>query len=185
MDIFEDYYDPSKALSGVNKEQGKELSDLVKQVQRLDKDIEAQEEKLKALKHQKNKITHDLMPDMMSDMGIEKLEVDGCIVSTKEIVSGQIPVGNKDLCFEWLRENNLEDVIKNEVAVAFSKGQDNSATELRHMLDGLGMNYTSKTYIHPSTYKAFIRECVTKGIGIDLNLFGAYISSVAQVKRKV
>ena len=50
MDIFEDMFDESGALSSVNTETGKTLSSLVKQLRSVEMQIEDAESHLKTLK---------------------------------------------------------------------------------------------------------------------------------------
>ena len=42
----------------------------------------------------------------------------------------------------------------------------------------------TKTHVHPSTLKAFVKERITDGKPIDLDMFGAFISNAAQIRRK-
>ena len=89
-DIFDDMFDTSQALAGVDAEVGKNLSEMVKQVTQLDKKINDWEEHLKILKEQRKRITHDRIPSLMDEMGVEKSpspeKPKGCIVFPYESV---------------------------------------------------------------------------------------------------
>jgi hypothetical protein len=110
--------------------------------------------------------------------------VDGLTVSRKMMVHASIPVDRKDEAFAWLREHNLDDIIKNDVTVSFGKGEDNIAGDVVGFLQERGFDPSTKTYVHPSTLKAFVKERVTDGKPIDLDLFGAFIANAAEIKRK-
>ena len=183
-DIFDDMFDTSQALAGVDAEVGKNLSEMVKQVTQLDKEINDWEEHLKILKEQRKRITHDRIPSLMDEMGVEKIEVEGASVACKPVVHASIPVPRKEEAFNWLRENGLDDIIKNDVVVTFGKGEDNIAGNLVGQLQEKGFDPRTKTHIHPSTLKAFVKERVTAGKHIDLDMFGAFVSSAAEIKRK-
>ena len=183
-DIFDDIFDTSQALAGVDAEVGKSLSQLVKQVTQLDKKIDDWEGQIKILKDQRKRITHDRIPGLMDEMGVEKIEVEGASVSCKPVVHASIPVPRKEEAFNWLRENGLDDIIKNDVVVTFGKGEDNIAGNLVGQLQEKGFDPRTKTHIHASTLKAFVKERVTAGKHIDLDMFGAFVQTAAEIKRK-
>jgi len=120
----------------------------------------------------------------MDEMGVERLDVDGLTVERKMIISASIPKDRKDEALSWLRENGLDDIIKNDVTCSFGKGQDNSAKNVIAILQDAGFDPATKTHVHPSTLKAFVKERVTDGKPIDLDMFGAFISNAAQLRRK-
>ena len=184
-DIFDDIFDTSQALAGVDAEVGKSLSQLVKQVTQLDKKIDDWEGQIKILKDQRKRITHDRIPGLMDEMGVEKIEVEGASVSCKPVVHASIPVPRKEEAFAWLRENGLDGIIKNDVVVTFGKGEDNIAGNLVGQLQEKGFDPRTKTHIHASTLKAFVKERVTAGKHIDLDMFGAFVQTAAEIKRKV
>ena len=76
------------------------------------------------------------------------------------------------------------DIIKNDITVSFGKGEDNLAGDAVGVLRERGFDPKTKTHVHPSTLKAFVKERITDGKPIDLDLFGAFISNTAVIKRK-
>ena len=122
-DIFEDYFDEGDALSQINTGTGQQLSDLVRKLRSVEKDIEDAEQHLKALKQEKHKLSVENIPVLMDEMGMERIDVDGVTVSRKMIVHASIPVDRKEEAFAWLRENGLDDIIKNDVTCSFGKGE--------------------------------------------------------------
>ena len=183
-DIFEDYFDEGDALSQINTGTGQQLSDLVRKLRSVEKDIEDAEQHLKALKQEKHKLSVENIPVLMDEMGMERIDVDGVTVSRKMIVHASIPVDRKEEAFAWLRENGLDDIIKNDVTCSFGKGEDNVAGDVVGLLQERGFDPTTKTHVHPSTLKAFVKERVTDGKPIDLDMFGAYINNAAEIRRK-
>ncbi len=183
-DIFEDYFDEGEALSQINTGTGQQLSDLVRKLRSVEKDIEDAEQHLKALKQEKHKLSVENIPVLMDEMGMERIDVDGVTVSRKMIVHASIPVDRKEEAFAWLRENGLDDIIKNDVTCSFGKGEDNVAGDVVGLLQERGFDPKTKTHVHPSTLKAFVKERVTDGKPIDLDMFGAYINNAAEIRRK-
>ena len=183
-DIFEDLFDESTALSSVDTGTGKQLSQLVRSLRNVEQQIEDAESHIKSLKQEKHRLSVENIPALMDEMGVERLDVDGLTVERKMIVSASIPKDRKDEAFSWLRENGLDDIIKNDVTCSFGKGQDNSAKNVIAILQDAGFDPATKTHVHPSTLKAFVKERVTDGKPIDLDMFGAFISNAAQLRRK-
>jgi hypothetical protein len=120
----------------------------------------------------------------MDEMGVERLDVDGLTVERRMVVSASIPVDRRDEAYTWLRENHLDDIIKNDVVLSFGKGQDNQAGDVVGLLKDRGFDPSTKTHVHPSTLKAFVKERITDGKPIDLDMFGAFVNNTAQIKRK-
>jgi hypothetical protein len=184
-DIFEDIIDEADALSSVDTGTGKQLSSLVRNLRNVEQQIEDAEEQLKALKQEKHKLSVENIPALMDEMGVERLDVDGVTVERKMIVSASIPAARKEEAFAWLRINGLDDIIKNDVTCSFGKGEDNVAGDVVGLLQERGFDPKTKTHVHPSTLKAFVKERITDGKPIDLDMFGAFISNAAQIRRKV
>ena len=183
-DIFEDLFDESTTLSSVDTGTGKQLSQLVRSLRNVEQQIEDAENHIKSLKQEKHRLSVENIPALMDEMGVERLDVDGLTVERKMIISASIPKDRKDEALSWLRENGLDDIIKNDVTCSFGKGQDNSAKNVIAILQDAGFDPATKTHVHPSTLKAFVKERVTDGKPIDLDMFGAFISNAAQLRRK-
>ena len=183
-DIFDDLFDEADALSSVDTSEAKNLSTLVRELRDVDRSIEDLEGTLKTLKDQRQKLTMERIPLLMDEMGMSRVDVDGVTVFRKMIVSASISEKNKEAAFGWLRENGLDDIIKNDVTVSFGKGQDNQAKNAVGILQEQGFDPEIKTHIHPMTLKAFVKERVEESKPIDLDMFGAFIVNAAEIRRK-
>jgi hypothetical protein len=157
---------------------------LVRTLRGVEDQIVDAEAHLKSLKQEKHKLSVENIPALMDEMGVERLDVDGLTVERRMVVSASIPVDRREEAYDWLRANKLDDIIKNDVILSFGKGQDNVAGDVVGLLQDRGFEPSTKTHVHPSTLKAFVRERVTDGKSIDLDMFGAFITNTAQIKRK-
>ena len=184
MDIFEDLIDEGDKFASVDTGTGKQLSDLVRKLRSVEEDIEDAEQNLKALKAEKHRLSVENIPGLMDEMGVDRLDVDGVSVSRKMIVHASIPRDRKEEAFAWLRENGLDDIIKNDVTCSFGKGEDNVAGDVVGILQEKGFDPKTKTHVHPSTLKAFVKERIVDGKPIDLDMFGAFIANAAEIRRK-
>ena len=180
--IFDEMFDDT-TLDKVQKGDMKTLSSLVKDLDQLTIDINEKEEELKSLKLQKHKMSTEQIPAMMDEMGVQRLDVENLSVSLKPLINASIPQTRRDEAYQWLRDNGLDDIIKNDVIMSFGKGEDNMAGDIMYELEQRGMHPEKKTHIHSMTLKAFIRERVEKGLPIDLDLFGAFVARTADIKR--
>lgn len=183
-DIFEDIFSEADALNKVEGANTKKLSDSVRLLRSVEGQITDTEDHLKALKAEKQRLSTDIIPSMMNEMGVERLDVDGVTVAQKTIVSASIPADRKDEAFLWLRNEGLDAIIKNDVLLSFGKGQDNEAGNCVETLREHGFDPVTKTHVHPMTLKAFVKERVENGKPIDLDMFGAYINNIAEIRRK-
>ena len=183
-DIFEDMFDEGQALADVTVGTGKDLSNLVRKLRNVEDQIDDAEVHLKSLKAEKHKLSVENIPALMDEMGVERLDVDGLTVQRKMMVHASIPAANKEQAFDWLRENNLDDIIKNDITCSFGKGQDNLAGDVVGILREKGFDPSTKTHVHPSTLKAFIKERITAGKPVDLDMFGAFVANAAHIRRK-
>lgn len=184
MDIFEDIFDEAGALGSVDASTGKTLSDLVRKLRAVEDNISDTEHHLKALKAEKQKLSVENIPALMDEMGVERLDVDGVTVTRKMMVHASIPKDRKDEALGWLRSEGLDDIIKNDVTCSFGKGEDNMAGDVLGMLQERGYDATAKTYVHPMTLKAFVKERMESGKPIDLDMFGAFVANAAEIRRK-
>ena len=65
---------------------------------------------------------------MMKEMSLSSLKLaDGSSVEVKPIYGASIPIAKREEAFNWLRQNGLGDLIKNEVIVSFGRNEDDKA----------------------------------------------------------
>jgi hypothetical protein len=64
-DIFDDIFDEAGALGDVDTQTGKTLSDLVRKLRSVEKEIEDAEAHIKALKQEKHKLSVENIPALM------------------------------------------------------------------------------------------------------------------------
>jgi tRNA splicing endonuclease len=108
----------------------KKLSDKIIELKDLEDEIANAEESVKKLKEKALHLSAIEIPAMMDEMQITKLKLrDGESVEIKKIYGATIPKDKQEEAFEWLRNNGLGDVIKNDITVTFGRGEDNKAAE--------------------------------------------------------
>ena len=135
------------------------LSDLVLQLQKLEDEVKEDEERLKTKKQRIDKLSGIAIPEIMESMKLKTMKLsDGSGIEIREMYSATIPVANKEGAFNWLRNNGLGDLIKNEITVSFGRNEDNKASEYADLARGRGYQPSQKLKVEPMTLKALFRE---------------------------
>ena len=135
------------------------LSDLVLQLQKLEDEVKEDEERLKEKKQKIDKLSGIAIPEIMESMKLKTMKLsDGSGIEIKEMYSATIPVANREGAFNWLRNNGLGDLIKNEITVSFGRNEDNKASEYADLARGRGYQPSQKLKVEPMTLKALFRE---------------------------
>ena len=161
------------------------LANKIKEMQTIQKDIEQNEEYLKQKKKELELISGEAIPTMLTEMGLSYLKLaDGSSVEVKTNYSATITQANKEKAFNWLRENGLGDIIKNELTVSFGRNEDNKAAEYAELAKGQGYQPTQKLKVEPMTLKALVRERIEGGKPLPTELFNVFIGNKTTIKRK-
>ena len=162
----------------------KALSDQVTKLQVLEDEIVEQEKKLKELKRNQELLSGEVIPTMMTEMNISTLKLaDGSAVEVKPVYGATIPVAKKEEAYTWLRENGLGDLIKNEIAVAFGRNEDNKAMAYATLAQGQGYEPIQKLKVEPMTLKALVRERLESGQEMPSDLFNVFAGNRTKITR--
>ena len=138
------------------------LADQVERLEDLQRDIELREENLKKLKKKQEHVSGEVIPTMMAEMGLSHLKLmDGSSVDVKPNYSANITVANKEKAFNWLRENGLGDIIKNEISVSFGRNEDTRAADYADLAKSHGFNLQLLCWLIPTLFcKSSIISCL-------------------------
>lgn len=132
------------------------------------------EKQLEEARDRLRDISERQLPEKMDELGMEEFKTrSGLKIKIKETIRGSIPKARQSEAYRWLRDNGFGGLIKREVKIPFGMGEDEKAQSLLSSL-GEEYDYDDKTSVHPSTLQAFLREQLSEGANIDLEMFGAY-----------
>ena len=163
------------------------IQSLADQVQRLEgilRRIERSENSLKDLKKEHQRISGEVIPTMMSEMGLSELKLqDGSHLKVSTSYRATITEANKEEAFNWLRNNGLGDIIKNEISVSFGRNEDNKAAEYASLAQGQGYEPVQKLKVEPMTLKALVRERLESGQEMPSDLFNVFSGNRTKVTR--
>ena len=179
IDFEKDQQDAIKKTEGVQS-----LADQVERLEGLLHRIELSENNLKDLKKAYQHISGEVIPTMMSEMGLAELKLhDGSHLKVSTSYRATITEANKETAFNWLRENGLGDIIKNEISVSFGRNEDNKAADYAELAKGQGFQPTQKMKVEPMTLKALVRERIEAGKEMPTEIFGVFSENKTTIKR--
>ena len=162
----------------------KSLANQVKKLRDLEDQVKAEEQALKDKEKEIERISGEVIPTLLSEMGLSSLKLaDGSAVDVKPYYSANISIKNREAAYNWLRQNGLGDIIKNEISVSFGRGEDNKAAEYANLAKGQGFQPTQKMKVEPMTLKALVRERIEAGKEMPTEIFGVFSENKTTIKR--
>lgn len=156
-------------------------------LQELSQSIEQSENHTKQLKEQFDKISSEVIPNILAEQGLQSLKLaDGSVIEVNKKYSCTLPKDpeKKAVAYKWLRDNGLGDVIKNEVAVTFGRGEDDKAKRLLDLAAEQGYEPQQKEKVEPMTLKALYRERVEAGLDMPADVFHLFMKDETKISRK-
>ena len=163
----------------------KTLSHYCLMLQNYEDQLINMEKDMKKIKEQADKIGSEIIPNLLAEQGLASLKLaDGSSVDIKKSYNCTIKKDKLESAFEWLRNNGLGDIIKNEVAVQFGKGEDNKAEQLLGLAVREGYEPSQKQKVEPMTLKALFRERIEAGLDMPSEFFHTFVKDQTKIGRK-
>ena len=160
------------------------LADQVERLEGLQKRLELQEDNIKNTKKELERISGEIIPTMMAEMGLAELKLqDGSHLKVSTSYKATITEANREAAFNWLRNNGLGDIIKNEILVSFGRNEDNKAADYAALAQERGYQPTQKLKVEPMTLKALVRERIEAGKEMPTELFNIFVGNKTTIKR--
>ena len=179
IDFEKDQQDAMKKTGNIQS-----LADQVERLEAMQQQLEIQEDAIKEKKKQIQHISGEVIPTMMSEMGLAELKLhDGSHLKVSTTYRATISEANKEAAFNWLRNNGLGDIIKNEISVSFGRNEDNKAADYAELAKSNGFQPTQKMKVAPMTLKALVRERIEAGKEMPTEIFGVYSENKTTIKR--
>ena len=179
IDFEKDQQDAMKKTDNIQS-----LADQVERLEAMQQQLEIQEDAIKEKKKQIQHVSGEVIPTMMSEMGLAELKLqDGSHLKVSTSYRATITEANKEAAFNWLRNNGLGDIIKNEISVSFGRNEDNKAANYAELAKGQGFQPTQKMKVEPMTLKALVRERIEAGKDMPTEIFGVYSENKTTIKR--
>jgi len=161
------------------------LAKQIKHLRTLEDEVKSDEEDLKSKQKEVERISGEVIPTMLSEMGLSSLKLaDGSAVDVKPYYTANISIVNREAAYGWLRSNGLGDIIKNDITVSFGRNEDNKAAEYANLARGQGFQPTQKLKVEPMTLKALVRERIEAGKDMPMDIFNVFVGNRTKITRK-
>ena len=178
-------YEQDRVQSVTQADAAESLSTKVIELKNIEDEIANAEKSVSKLKEQAKQLSQFEIPEMMEKMHITKLKLkDEEVIEIKKFYSASILPENQEKAFQWLRNNGLGDIIKNDVTVTFGQGEDNKASKYADLAKGQGYEPVQKIGVHAMTLKAVVRERLESGREMPSDLFKTYAGNSTKITRR-
>jgi len=162
-----------------------QLSEQIEKLNSINAQISNAEASLKELKEQEKQLNNFTIPELMEKMNLSTLKLkDGSELSVKKIYSATMKADKKADCIQWLRNNGLGDIVKNEITVNFGQGEENKAAEYATLAKESGYEPSQKEAVHAMTLKVTMEDWKNKGNEVPEDLFWTFDGNQTKIKNK-
>ena len=162
-----------------------ELSEAIEQFKSVGAQILATEIKLKELKEQEKYISEFVIPEIMNKQNLKTVKLtDGSELSVGKKFFASAKADKKTEAIQWLRNNGLGDIVKNEITVNFGQNEDNKAIEYVNLARESGYEPSQKESVHHSSLSVVMREWKEKGNKIPADLFNVLDGNRTSITNK-
>jgi hypothetical protein len=160
-----------------------ELTEALEQFKSVGAQVKAAEIKLKELKEQEKYISEHTIPNIMEKMNLSTLKLkDGSELAVKKVYSATIKADKKAEAIQWLRDNGLGDIVKNNISVAFGQGEENKAMAYATLAKESGYEPSQTEKVEPQTLRVTMEDWKNKGNEVPQDLFWVFEGNQTKVK---
>ena len=145
------------------------------------------EQQLKDKKAEADDISSRVIPELLAEQGLSEIKLaDGSKVSVKKEFRCTLPKDEvkREQAYEWLRNEKLGDIIKNNIFVTFGKGEDDKAEQLLNLAAENGYEPQQKSDVAWMTLTALFRERIEAGLDMPSDVFNTWIKDKTKITRK-
>ena len=150
-------------------------------------EIAALEDQLKKKKEEADDIGSRVIPELLAEQGLSEIKLaDGSKVSVRKEFRATVPKDDmkREAALQWLRDQGLGDIIKNNVTVSFGKGEDDKAEQLLNLAAENGFEPQQKSDVAWNTLSALYQERVEAGLDMPSDSFSLWIKDKTKISRK-
>ena len=164
------------------------IADVCQRLVDLENEASTLEDQLKNIKEEMLSIRNEKIPAVMQEKNLTQLKLnDGSSIEIKNFYGITIPKDpdQRATAYQWLRDNNLGDIIKNEISARFGRNEDGKALEFSKLATANGYEVQQDLKVEPMTLKATLRELHEKGADLPPEeIFKTFVGRQAKVTRK-
>ena len=143
------------------------------------------EARLKEAKAALVAISEGELPALMDELELEEYKTsNGLKIKIREAIRGSIPKANEEGAFGWLEEKGHERLIKRSFTIEFGKDEETWANRFEGDLKRRKrkLMVKRKKAVAPPTLQSFIKEQLSGGVAIPMDLFGVFRQRTTKVE---
>ena len=179
--------DQQDQLGKVDDSELRGIADVCQRLVDLEDEAATLEEQLKHKKEEMLSIRQEKLPELMREKNLTQLKLnDGSAIEVKPFYGISIPKDpdQRATAYQWLRDNNLGDIIKNEVFARFGRDEDGKALEFTKLATANGYEVQQDMTVHSQTLKGTLRELHEKGADLPPeDIFKTFVGRQAKITR--
>ena len=180
--------DQQDHLGKVDDSDLRSIADVCQRLVDLEDEAATLEEQLKHKKEEMLSIRQEKIPELMREKNLTQLKLnDGSSIDVQPFYGINIPKDpdQRATAYQWLRDNNLGDIIKNEVFARFGRDEDGKALEFTKLATANGYEVQQDMSVHSQTLKATLKELHQKGADLPpQEIFKTFVGRQAKITRK-
>ena len=166
------------------------LNTLILEMAKVELEAEQLEEQLKECKKHLSVYRENLVPELMSELGMSELTtVGGIKVKMTTELRGSLPKdeAKRAVAFEYLKNTGNDGLIKNEFKITYGRDGAKLADALESTLKSLNIEEHATVLrnetVNHQTMLAFLRRELAAGAPVPLDAFGTFEQRFAKIKR--
>ena len=154
----------------------------------LENEATTLEDQLKHIKEEMLSVRNEKIPSLMKEKNLTQLKLsDGSAIEIRNFYGISVPKDPDERAeaYQWLRDHDLGDIIKNEISARFGRNEDGKALEFSKLATANGYEVQQDLKVAPMTLKATLRELHEKGADLPpQEIFKTFVGRQAKVTRK-
>lgn len=180
---------PNDYSAYIGHNQFKDLPEIIQLAEaqhEAQKKVDRLESDLKTAKEELRHISEKRLPEVMDNLGLTTYSTkSGISVEVVEKIRASLPVENRSKAYAWLEDNNFGGMIKSSVIVSFKRDQLEEANKLVKELVSAHRPASLERKVEAPTLTAFVKEQLSQGKDIPLDIFGVFRQreSVVEIKK--
>jgi len=173
------------APAQVTQTEPEKLSQQIKTLQDIQQEIENHKAKIKELEEREKHFSQTVIPDMMLAMNLKTMKLrDGSELEIDNRFFATALAPKRAEAYQWLRENGLGNIVKNEITVRFGKDEDNKAQQYATLARGQGYEPEQKVSVNAGTLRVALRDLHERGGQIPSEYFSTFDGYQTKITNK-
>jgi len=173
------------APSQVTQTDPQKLSEEIKKLQDIQQEIQNYKDRIKDLEENEKYFSQVVIPDMMNAMNLKTMKLkDGSEIEISNKFFASALAAKRPEAYNWLRENGLGNIVKNEITVRFGRDEDNKAQQYATLARGQGYDPEQKVSVHAGTLRVALEDLHSRGGKIPSEYFSTFAGYQTKITNK-